>query len=143
MAGNRLDEEDRRMKLTRVVTAMAAAGMLALGAPMDATAQAPVPQEQEAIEITDELLDRFVAVYPAVVEVAQAAQVELASAETAEEAQAIQADAQTRVTGALEEGDMSVEEYEAVVTRLNDDPELMAEIQERLEEQEQNGGPTG
>lgn len=130
------------MKLTRVLTAIAAAGMLALGAPTDATAQQPIPQEQEAIEVTDELLDRFVAVYPAVVEVAQAAQVELASAETAEEAQAIQADAQTRVTGVLEEGDMTVEEYEAVVTRLNDDPELMAEIQQRLEEEQQGGGTT-
>lgn len=130
------------MKLTRVLTAIAAAGMLAFVAPMDAAAQQPIPQEQEAIEVTDELLDRFVAVYPAVVEVAQAAQVELASAETAEEAQAIQADAQTRVTGVLEEGDMTVEEYEAVVTRLNDDPELMAEIQQRLEEEQQDDGMT-
>lgn len=130
------------MKLTRVLTVIAAAGMLAFAAPMDAAAQQPVPQEQEAIEITDELLDRFVAVYPAVVEVAQAAQVELASAETAEEAQAIQADAQTRVTGVLEDGDMTVAEYEAVVTRLNDDPELMAEIQQRLEEEQQGGGTT-
>lgn len=130
------------MKWMRGMTALAAAGMLALAVPTDATAQQPVPQGQEAIEVTDDLLDRFVAVYPAVVEVAQAAQVELASAETAEEAQAIQADAQTRVTGVLEEGDMTVEEYEAVVTRLNDDPELMAEIQERLEEEHQGGGTT-
>lgn len=128
------------MKFARVLTAIAAAGMLAFAAPSDVTAQQPVPQEQEAIEVTDELLDRFVAVYPAVVEVAQAAQVELASAETPEEAQAIQADAQTQVTAVLEEGEMSVLEYEAVVTRLNDDPELMAEIQERLEEEQPEGG---
>lgn len=128
------------MKFARVLTAIAAAGMLAVAMPTDSAAQEPVPQEQEVIEVTDELLDRFVAVYPAVVEVAQAAQVELATAETAEEAQAIQADAQTRVTTVLEEGEMSVLEYEAVVTRLNEDPELMAEIQERLEEEQPEDG---
>lgn len=128
------------MKIARILTAMAVAGGVALMAPADATAQQPVPmQEQEAVEVTDELIDQFVAVYPEVIEVAQEMQAEMATAETATEAQSLQAEGQERITAVLEEGDMTVAEYEAVVTRLNNDPELLAEVQDRLEEE--NGGP--
>lgn len=109
-------------------------------APDAVTAQQPVPQEQQAVEVTDELIEQFVAIYPSVVEVGQEMQAELATAQTAEEAQAMQADAQERITAVLEEGDMTVVEYEAVVTRLNNDPELLAEVQEMLAEDEQGGG---
>lgn len=128
------------MRNVRFLTALAVAGGLFFAAPDAGVAQDPaVPEQQEAVEVTDELVDRFVAVYPAVVEVAQVAQNELATAETPEEAQAIQAEAQTRITAVLEEGDLTVMEYEAVVTRLNEDPELLAEVQERLEPEDDGG----
>lgn len=130
------------MRQGRLLTALAVAGGLFFVAPDGATAQeqAVPQQEQEVVEVTDELVDRFVAVYPAVVEVAQVAQNELATAETPEDAQAIQANAQTRIAAVLEEGGVTVVEYEAVVTRLNDDPELLAEVQERLEPEGDDGG---
>lgn len=123
------------------MAAMAVAGGLVFGAPEAGVAQEPAVPQERAVEVTDELVDRFVAVYPAVVEVAQVAQMELATAETPEAAQAIQAEAQTQIATVLEEGDVTVVEYEAVVTRLNDDPELLAEVQERLvPESDGNGG---
>lgn len=128
------------MKGVRILTALAVAGGFMVMAPDAVTAQQPVPQEQQAVEVTDELIEQFVAIYPSVVEVGQEMQAELATAQTAEEAQAMQADAQERITAVLEEGDMTVVEYEAVVTRLNNDPELLAEVQEMLAEDEQGGG---
>lgn len=131
------------MRQVRFLTALAVAGGLFFVAPGSASAQeqaVPPQQQQPAVEVTDELIDRFVAVYPAVVEVAQVAQTELATAETPEEAQSIQADAQTRITAVLEEGDVTVVEYEAVVTQLNSDPELLAEVQERLTPEADDGG---
>lgn len=129
------------MKLTRMMAVVAFAMAASLGVPAAADAQDPAPPVQERqIEVTDELLGRFVAVYPAVVNVAQAAQNQLATAENAEAAQKIQADAQMRVGEILEEGEITPLEYEAVVTRLNDDPELMAKFEEMLEESGDGGG---
>lgn len=129
------------MSYTRFLTVLAVAGGVVLGAPTNGTAQeVPVPEEQ--VEVTDELVERFVAVYPAVVEVAQTAQAELSTAETPEQAHAIQLQAQEQMTVILDEGDLTAEQYEAVVTRLNDDPALLAEVQERLQA-EQEGGSGG
>lgn len=128
------------MKAAGMLAMIAAMGGLALATPDAATAQEPVPQEQETVEVTEDLLDKFVAVYPSIVEVAQGVQMELAAAESAEEAQAIQADAQAQIAALLDDGDMTVVEYEAVVTRLNDDPELMAEVEARLIEQDEEDG---
>lgn len=129
------------MKVLRMTAAMAVMTALAGLAPGSAEAQEPVPPvQEERIEVTDELLERFVAVYPAVVDVARTAQSELGTAETAEEAQAIQADAQARVAEVLSEGEITPVEYEAVVVRLNDDPDLMAKFERMLEEEEQEMG---
>lgn len=129
------------MKTTRILTMLAFAAVASVAVPIAADAQDPVPPvQEEPIEVTDELLERFVGVYPAVVSVAQAAQAELAAVETAEEAQAIQADAQERVVDILEEGEVTPAEYEAVVARLNDDPVLMAQFEEMLEQEREGGG---
>lgn len=128
------------MKTTRILTMLAFAAAASVAVPAGVDAQDPVPPvQEEPIEVTDELLERFVGVYPGVVSVAQAAQAELAAVETAEEAQAIQADAQERVVEILEEGEVTPAEYEAVVARLNDDPVLMEEFEEMLEEKQEGG----
>lgn len=129
------------MKFVRLMMAVAVVGTAALALPDAAMAQQPViPEEQEMIEVTDELLERFVAVYPVVVGVAQAAQNELATAETPADAQAIQAEAQQRVAELLEKGDLTAPEYEAVVTTLNNDPEMLEKFEAMLEEQEDGSG---
>lgn len=126
------------MRMLMMLVVVGAAGAVLPGS---VDGQEPIPPvEQEGIEVTDELLERFVAVYPAVVSVAQAAQNQMARAETAESAQQIQADAQMRVAELLNEGEITPVEYEAVVVELNEDPELMAKFEEMLEEQEEGSG---
>lgn len=129
------------MRFAGIMATIAAAGGLILAAPgavdaQDPVPQDPIPQPQATVEVTEELLERFVAVYPAVVEVAQTAQAELATVQNAEEAQAIQAEAQRSITAVLDDGDVSVSEYEAVVMRLNEDEEMRAEVEEMLLEQQ-------
>lgn len=130
---------------------MIATMVVALGAglmmPGESAAQDPgVPAPEQSIEVTEELLERFVAVYPSVLQVAQDAQTRMATAETPEQAQTIQAEAQAAVAELLEEGELAPVEYEAVVRELNEDPELMMEFERMLEEQEgepQEGEPQG
>lgn len=128
------------MRYGKLVAALALTAGLGFVAPASVAAQQPVPEQQETVEVTDELLERFVAVYPAVVNVAQATQNQLATAETPEEAQEIQVQAQERITALLDEGELTVVEYEAVVMRLNEDAEMRAEFERLLEEQERGGG---
>lgn len=132
------------MRVSQTAAAVMVAAGMGIAVPGAAVAQEPAvpPQAEEQVEVTQELLERFVAVYPAVVNVAVAAQNEMATAETAEEAQSIQADAQTRVAELLMEGEITPVEYEAVVMELNDDPALMAEFERLLEEErdEEGGG---
>lgn len=131
------------MVIERVLGGLALALGLMIAVPGSVTAQEQVVPPQETVEVTDELLEQFVGVYPAIVEVAQEAQGELAAAETQEQAQAIQQEAQTQVSELLDEADMTVIEYEAVVTRLNDDPALRAEVEQMLLEAEiESGGGT-
>jgi len=127
------------MKVSRLFAGLVAVAGLAVSGSAASAQEQVMPPEQEVIEVTDELLERFVAVYPSVVQVATSAQEQLATVENADEAQAIQANAQEQVAVLLEEGELTPAEYEAVVARLNDDPELMAEFEAMLEEQE--GGP--
>jgi hypothetical protein len=96
--------------------------------------QAEAAAAQEPVEVTQELLERFVEVYPEVTEIAEGAQVAMATVQSAEEAQAIQAEAQQRIASVLEEAEVSAAEYEAVVLRLNEDEELRAEFERLMEE---------
>lgn len=124
------------MRVRNVVGALALAGVIGLGLPAGVAAQEQVPAQQPAVEVTDELLERFVAVYPEVVNVAQVAQTQLAAVETPEEAQEIQAEAQAQITAVIQEGDLSPEEYEAVVMELNNDPERRAQFEAMLAEEQ-------
>lgn len=128
------------MVTERVIGGLALALGLMIAVPGSVTAQEQTVPPQETIEVTDELLEQFVGVYPEIVDVAQEAQVELAAAETQEQAQTIQQAAQTQISRMLEEAEMTVVEYEAVVTRLNDDPALRAEVEEMLREAETEPG---
>lgn len=125
----------------KVMTFLMVAG-LGMASATGATAQDAPEHQHEPIEVTAELLERFTAVYPTVMGVAQSAQAELATVETAEQAQAIQAEAQQRITEVLTEAEITVAEYEAVVTRLNEDEELRGEFERMLEAQmmERDGG---
>jgi uncharacterized protein YggE len=131
------------MRNGRTAAAFAMAAIMGLGLATSAAAQESALPAQEPIEVTAELLERFVAVYPAVLEIATSAQAELQAAETAERAQEIEAAAQQRIVQALTEAEVTLREYEAVVTRLNEDEELRAEFERLLEEFLEEQGSDG
>jgi hypothetical protein len=106
-----------------------------------APAQAPAAQEQ--VEVTEELLERFVDVYPQVLEASQKAQAELATTTDPEQAQAIQARAEETIMTVLEEEEMSTAEYQAVVYALRDDDELRERFMVMLQEAQDDPGAPG
>jgi hypothetical protein len=124
---------EQNMRITRTLTATTMALVLKLGLATVATAQEASAPEMTSVEITAELLERFVAVYPTVMEIAQAAQAEMRATESADAARSIQDGAQRRILAVLQEGDLTAMEYDAVVQRLNEDEELRAEFQQLLE----------
>lgn len=121
------------MRQIRNVAMFLLAAGVGLASATAVSAQEPVVPDAEPIEVTPELLERFVEVYPAVMGAAQSAQAAMATVETPEEAQRIQSQAQQQITELLTEADLSVQEYEAVVARLNQDEELRAEFEQLLE----------
>ena len=104
-------------------------------------AQAPAAQQQ--VEVTEELLERFVGVYPQVLEASQQAQAELATTTDPEQAQQIQAEAEETIMEALEEEEISTAEYRAVIVALRDDEEMRERFMVMLQEaQDEPGAPT-
>lgn len=96
------------------------------------------PAAQQQVEVTEELLERFVDVYPQVLEASQQAQAELATTTAPEEAQAIQARAEETITGVLEEEEMSPTEYRAIVNALSEDEELRQSFMQMLQQAQQD-----
>jgi hypothetical protein len=106
----------------------------------DPQAPAQPPAAEEQVEVTEELLERFVDVYPQVLEASQQAQAELATTTDPEQAQAIQARAEDTIMTVLEEEEMSPAEYQAVVYALRDDEELRERFMVMLQEAQDDPG---
>ncbi|MEX2466557.1 MAG: DUF4168 domain-containing protein [Gemmatimonadota bacterium] len=106
----------------RTLTGMALALALAM-MPAQVTAQAApdVPDDQE--------LEAFTEAYFEISQVRDQMSPELAAAETAEEANQLQQQANDRMMGILENHGMSVERYSEITTLLNADEELRAEFE--------------
>lgn len=122
------------MRYVRIIPAFLVAMALVLAGAGHAEAQQPQMPQQQEIEVTDELLERFVGVYPDMYEINQSVEQELATVSDPAEAQAVQARAQARMIETLEEGEISVPEYEAVVQALNTDEELRAQFEEMIDD---------
>lgn len=105
--------------------------------------RAPIAQQQ--VEVTDSLLERFVNVYPQVLEASQQAQAQLATTTDPEQAQAVRAQAEQTIMQTLAEEGMSAGEYQALVYALRDDEALrerfMAMLQEEQAQAEDSTGP--
>jgi hypothetical protein len=128
-------KEEKLMHHRRLVTAFVMAAAVGFAAAPGAEAQELPAPAQPAVEVTPELLERFVEVYPDIMVIAQSAQNELATAETEESAQAIQAEAREQIAATLEAAEFTVVEYEAIVARLNEDEALRAEFERLLREE--------
>lgn len=93
--------------------------------------QAQQQMEEMASEpVTDEQLEQFAAALDEIESINDEFVAELEQAENQEEAQELQIAAQSEMVEAVENSGLSVEEYNAIAYRMQNDPE----IQERIED---------
>ncbi len=114
---------------TATFTALAMAFLLAT----NAQAQ-DIPQEQAPpdTDVAQEELETFAEIYVDVDEVRAELEAEMAAADSPEEAQQVQQQANETMTQIVEGHGMSIERYTEITQALNADPELHDEFQSIL-----------
>jgi predicted house-cleaning noncanonical NTP pyrophosphatase (MazG superfamily) len=105
----------------------------------DAQAYAQQQMEQMANEpVTDEQLETFVDAIEHIERINDEFVAALENVETQEEAQQLQMDAQREMVESVEETGLTVEEYNALAYRLQNDPEVQAKVEAIREDREAN-----
>ncbi|MEX2353172.1 MAG: DUF4168 domain-containing protein [Gammaproteobacteria bacterium] len=111
---------------------------LMLGAPLAfAQYEPPPPQEQMAPqgagaqELDEATKEKFVAAYIEVQDIQTEYTAKLQEVTDQNEAQALQQEAQQEMISAVESSGLSVTDYNSVTQVVANDPELLAEIQQR------------
>ncbi|GGX70733.1 DUF4168 domain-containing protein [Saccharospirillum salsuginis] len=90
------------------------------------------PAQPQAPEVSDETLEQFTTAMADVRSIGQVYSDRIANAEDTEAAQALQRDAQEKMMSAVEDAGLSVQQYNAIAQRMNQDEELMERVQEML-----------
>jgi hypothetical protein len=127
-----------RKLTTRALTLPALALAFVVTAPLDADAQVadpPIPDQEELVQFTEAFLE--------VMEIRQELEVEVAQAETPEEANALQQRANDEMVATLEEHGLTTERYSEIVTLINQDESVRNEFEQLLEERSGNGAEGG
>ncbi|MCH8493271.1 MAG: DUF4168 domain-containing protein [Idiomarina sp.] len=127
------------LKRTFALSAIAAAmfAMPAIAQQDDAQAYAQQQMEQMANEpVTDEQLETFVDAIEHIERINDEFVEALENVETQEEAQQLQMDAQREMVESVEETGLTVEEYNALAYRLQNDPEVQAKVEAIREDRE-------
>jgi len=132
------------MKIRTALIAFATAGFLASplaiaqGQPQQQQQQQqeaqPMPEQQEAPEVSDAQVEAFVDAYVAVNDVREEYTERLQNAEDQEQAQQLQQEANDAMSDAIAESGMDVEEYQEVAMAVNADPDVREQVTEMLEE---------
>lgn len=127
------------LKRTFALSAIAAAmfAMPAIAQQDDAQAYAQQQMEQMANEpVTEEQLETFVDAIEHIERINDEFVASLENVETQEEAQQLQMDAQREMVESVEETGLTVEEYNALAYRLQNDPEVQAKVEAIREDRE-------
>ena len=125
--------------LTRALrTGSAAIAVFALALMVAVPANAQMP-EAEAEEIPQDELELFAEIYLEADEIRQELDMQVAAADSPEEAQQIQEEANQRMMQVIEDHGMSLERYQEVTHALNADPEQHQAFLAVLEEIEGPG----
>ncbi|MFU8784817.1 DUF4168 domain-containing protein [Aliidiomarina sp.] len=127
------------LKRTFALSAIAAAmfAMPAIAQQDDAQAYAQQQMEQMANEpVTEEQLETFVDAIEHIERINDEFVEALENVETQEEAQQLQMDAQREMVESVEETGLTVEEYNALAYRLQNDPEVQAKVEAIREDRE-------
>jgi hypothetical protein len=124
------------MKIRNILTALITAGFLASPMAMAQGEQQaqPMPQQQEAPEVSESQINAFVEAYIAVNEVREEYTARLQEAEDQEQAQELQQEANEAMTAAIEDNGMSIEEYQEVAMAVNADADVREQVTTMLEE---------
>ncbi|MCL5051111.1 MAG: DUF4168 domain-containing protein, partial [Firmicutes bacterium] len=94
--------------------------------------------EQMANEpVTDEQLEKFVEAIEHIERINDEFVTALESVETQEQAQELQLNAQREMVESVEETGLSVEEYNALAYRLQNDPEVQRRVEEMREDEDE------
>lgn len=95
---------------------------------------APQTQAAPSAPVSDTKVKKFVTAYSEMEEVRADFSNQLQGVEDAEEATAIQQEAQTKMREAVTETGLSVDEYQELAARINSDDELRDRVQKELME---------
>lgn len=116
------------IKQTLLSAAAATACAFAFGGAAVAQGQPPA-QQQQAAPVTDEEIQQFAEADKKLVTISEKWMPKLQAAESTEEAEKMQMDAQTEMTQAIEAEGLSVQRYNEIYAAAQADPDLAARIQ--------------
>lgn len=125
--------------IKRIAKGALLASLLGLFAVADLSAQQNPTSPPQQVELTDKVLKEFAAAYLELDEVRQEMELELQLVQSAEKAQEIQHQANTKMLAILDEHGFLQEDYAMIVGALNADEEArdrFAAILEELKEEE-------
>lgn len=95
--------------------------------------QAPAPQAAPQIELTSELKSNFVSAYNDIMQIQMRYAQQLQSVTDEAEANGLQQAAQLEMQEAVEDNDLSIQEYNQIIQMASADPELLEELEAAIE----------
>jgi len=122
-----------------VIIACALALVFFLCAPAAAQSQDTGQQQQqmqqkETPDFSDARIEKTAEAYTEITKIREQYQDEFSQAEDSEQAQELQTRINKKITDAIEQTDMSVEDYNEVITAAQTDEDLRAELLDRIRE---------
>lgn len=91
-------------------------------------------QQQETPDFSDDRIQKTAEAYTEITKIREEYQDEFSQAEDSEQAQELQTRINEKITDAIEENDMSVEDYNEVITAAQTDEDLRADLLDRIRE---------
>lgn len=89
-------------------------------------------QQKETPDFSDARIDKTAEAYTEITKIREQYQDEFSQAEDSEQAQELQTKINKKITDAIDQNDMSVEEYNEVITAAQTDEDLRAELLDRI-----------
>jgi hypothetical protein len=90
--------------------------------------------QQQTPDFSNDQIEKTAQSYTKITEIREQYQDQFSQAESTEQAQELQTKINEKITGAIEKNDMSVEEYNEVITAAQTDEDLLAELLDRIRE---------
>lgn len=89
-------------------------------------------QQQETPDFSDARIEKTAEAYTEITKIREQYQDEFSQAESSEQAQELQTKINKKITDAIEKNDMSVEDYNEVITAAQTDENLRADLLDRI-----------